>query len=156
MENIIWYNTFVSVYTIFCLFPYLYWKPYNCDYIWRCFIWFWYWNEFCCRCFDRWNWYYRKNYSIKVQNYSYRKIAFVITDNGEEISETLVSTSPRGVTLIDVKGVYTNTKKNMLFCALKENETEAFQRKILSIDRNAFIVFSESQSIKGNGFYLYK
>lgn len=84
------------------------------------------------------------------------RLAFVITDKGEEISKTLVSTSPRGVTLIDVKGVYTNTKKQMLFCALKESESELFQRKILSIDNEAFIVFSESQRIKGNGFYLYK
>ena len=44
----------------------------------------------------------------------------------------------------------------MLFCALKESESEDFQKKILEIDENAFIVFSESQRIKGNGFYLYK
>lgn len=84
------------------------------------------------------------------------RLAFVITDKGEEISHKLVSTSPRGVTLIDVKGMYTNTDKQMLFCALKESEAEEFQRKILEIDSTAFIVFSESQRIKGNGFYLYK
>lgn len=84
------------------------------------------------------------------------RIAFVITGKGEEISKTLVSTSPRGVTLIDVKGVYTDSEKQMLFCALKESESEEFQRKILEIDKSAFIVFSESQRIKGNGFYLYK
>ncbi|MBR5543641.1 MAG: YitT family protein [Oscillospiraceae bacterium] len=84
------------------------------------------------------------------------RLAFVITDHGEEISKKLVTTSPRGVTLIDVKGVYTNTEKQMLFCALKESESETFQKKILEIDETAFIVFSESQRIKGNGFYLYK
>lgn len=84
------------------------------------------------------------------------RIAFVITDKGEEISSKLVNTSPRGVTLIDVRGAYTNTDKKMLFCALKDSETEAFQKKILEIDENAFVVFSESQKIVGNGFYLYK
>lgn len=84
------------------------------------------------------------------------RIAFVITDHGEEIARELVTSSPRGVTLIDVKGVYTDTQKKMLFCALKESESEAFQKKILAIDSTAFIVFSESQRIKGNGFYLYK
>lgn len=84
------------------------------------------------------------------------RIAFVITDKGEEISKSLVSTSPRGVTLIDVKGVYTDSAKQMLFCALKESESEGFQKKVLHIDPTAFIVFSESQRIKGNGFYLYK
>lgn len=84
------------------------------------------------------------------------RLAFVVTDKGEEIANKLVNTSPRGVTLIDVKGVYTDTHRQMLFCALKESESEAFQRKILEIDQQAFIVFSESQRIKGNGFYLYK
>ena len=98
------------------------------------------------------------SYSIDfiISKLNVSRLAFVITDKGEEISKTLVSTSPRGVTLIDVKGVYTNTEKKMLFCALKESESEAFQKKILAIDHTAFIVFSESQRIKGNGFYLYK
>lgn len=84
------------------------------------------------------------------------RLAFVITDSGDEIAQKLVTTSPRGVTLIDVRGAYTQTDKKMLFCALKESEAETFQTKILEIDPTAFIVFSESQRIKGNGFYLYK
>ena len=98
------------------------------------------------------------SYSIDfiISKLNVSRIAFVITDKGEEIANKLVSTSPRGVTLIDVKGVYTNTEKQMLFCALKESEAEAFQNKILEIDETAFIVCSESQRIKGNGFYLYK
>lgn len=98
------------------------------------------------------------SYSIDfiISKLNVSRIAFVITDKGEEISRKLVSTSPRGVTLIDVRGMYTETEKQMLFCALKESESEAFQKKILELDENAFIVFSESQRIKGNGFYLYK
>lgn len=97
---------------------------------------------------------YSVDFIISKLNVS--RLAFVITDKGGEISKKLISTSPRGVTLIDVKGAYTDTEKQMLFCALKESESEAFQKKILAIDAEAFIVFSESQRIKGNGFYLYK
>lgn len=98
------------------------------------------------------------SYSIDfiISKLNVSRLAFVITDKGEEISKKLISTSPRGVTLIDVKGAYTDTQKHMLFCALKESESEEFQKKILAIDGAAFIVFSESQRIKGNGFYLYK
>ncbi len=91
-----------------------------------------------------------------IAKLNFSRIAFVITDKGEEISEKLVSTSPRGVTLIDVKGAYSGEGKKMLFCALKDGEVEAFQRKILEIDETAFVVFSESQKIVGNGFFLYK
>ncbi len=98
------------------------------------------------------------SYSIDlvINKLNVSKIAFVITDKGEEISKYLISTSPRGVTLIDVHGAYSDTDKKMLFCALKESETEAFQKKILAIDPDSFTVFAESQRIKGNGFYIYK
>ncbi len=84
------------------------------------------------------------------------RIAFVITEKGDEITQKLVTKSSRGVTLIDVKGGYTNENKKMLFCALKDGEMDKFQKRILAIDENAFVVFSESQKIMGNGFYLYK
>lgn len=98
------------------------------------------------------------SYSIDfiINKLNVSRIAFVITDKGAVISQMLVSTSPRGVTLLDAKGGYTNSVKQMLFCALKESESEEFQKKVLSMDPKAFIVFSESQRIKGNGFYLYK
>lgn len=84
------------------------------------------------------------------------RLAFVITEKGEEISELLVTSSPRGVTLINAKGAYTGKDKKFLFCALKEKEAALFQERILGIDPDAFIVFAESQRIKGKGFYLYK
>lgn len=83
------------------------------------------------------------------------KLAFIITDKGQEIAELLISTSPRGVTLVDVTGVYSNTPKKMMICALKESEIPEFQRKILDKDEHAFIIYSESQQIVGNGFYIY-
>ena len=83
------------------------------------------------------------------------KLAFVVTDKGEEIAKFLTSTSPRGVTIIDVTGAYTMDRKTLLLCALKANEIVEFQRKILDIDEHSFIIFSESQQIVGNGFRVY-
>lgn len=91
-----------------------------------------------------------------IRKLNISKIAFVITDKGEEISKCLVSTSPRGVTIIKATGAYSSEKKNILFCALKENEVPAFQKKILNIDSEAFIVYSESSQIMGNGFHIYR
>ena len=84
------------------------------------------------------------------------RIAFVITDKGDEITQRLITKSSRGVTLIDVQGGYTKESKKMLFCAIKDSEMDKFQKRILDIDKNAFVVFAESQKIMGNGFYLYK
>ncbi|MBR6509452.1 MAG: YitT family protein [Clostridia bacterium] len=91
-----------------------------------------------------------------IRKLNVSKIAFVVTEKGREVSDYLVSTSPRGVTIIKAIGAYSSEKKRILFCALKENEVPNFQDKILSIDKDAFIVYSESQQIQGNGFYIYR
>ena len=83
------------------------------------------------------------------------RIAFVITDKGEEISNELVHTSRRGVTMLNAVGAYHQSNKEMLFCALKKSEIPAFQEKVLKIDEKAFIVYAESTEIKGKGFRLY-
>lgn len=84
------------------------------------------------------------------------KLAFVITSKGEEISKHLVSTSPRGITLIEGKGAYTGGDRQVLICALKEGEIPRFQHSIEKLDPNVFIIYSESQQIVGNGFHVYR
>ena len=91
-----------------------------------------------------------------IRKLNISKIAFVITSKGEDISKLLVSTSPRGITMINAIGAYSEKKKKLLFCALKESEVSSFQNKILNIDKDAFIVYSESQQIFGNGFHIYR
>lgn len=93
------------------------------------------------------------NFLIRALNVS--KLAFVITTK-KELSKQLVSTSPRGVTVVDVVGGYTGVEKLMLICALKAKETPNFQARVLAVDPEAFIIFSESEQIVGNGFYVYR
>ncbi len=91
-----------------------------------------------------------------IRKLNVSKLAFVVSDKGEEIASKLVSTSPRGVTLVDTVGAYRNKNNKMLVCALKDSELPAFQKKILEIDSGAFIIFSESSQIVGNGFHVYR
>lgn len=91
-----------------------------------------------------------------IRKLNVSKLAFVVTQKGDIVAHTLVSTSPRGVTVIDGIGAYTNEKTKMLVCALKDNELPLFQRKILEIDPGAFIIFSESSQILGKGFRVYR
>lgn len=97
---------------------------------------------------------YAVNWLILKLNIS--KLAFVVTDCGEEIARYLVANSPRGVTIVRATGGYTMENKTVLMCALKENEAERFQKRVLEKDRTAFIIFSESSQIVGNGFRVYK
>lgn len=83
------------------------------------------------------------------------KLAFIISEDGEKISQKLISTSPRGVTVLKATGAYTGKEKTMLVCALKAKEVPEFQCKVLEIDPGAFVIYSESQQIFGNGFNIY-
>ena len=91
-----------------------------------------------------------------IRKLNVSKLAFVITSKGEEIAKKLVDTSPRGVTIIDAKGAYTNEQTKMLVCALKNNELPEFQRKVLELDPAAFVIYSESSQIVGKGFRVYR
>ena len=94
------------------------------------------------------------DFIIKSLNMS--KLAFVITEKGEEIAQKIISTSPRGVTEINVVGAFTKNEKAMLFCAMKDSELSEFQRKVIEIDKDAFIVYAKSQQILGKGFFIYR
>ena len=98
------------------------------------------------------------SYSVNwlIQKLNISKLAFVITDKGYEISKKIVTTSPRGVTLINATGAYTMSDKKVLICAMKESDAAGFQKKVLDIDNGAFVIFSESQQILGNGFKIYR
>ncbi len=91
-----------------------------------------------------------------IRKLNVSKLAFVVTNKGDDIAKKLVTTSPRGCTIIDAVGAYTGGRNKMLVCALKDNELPAFQRKVLEIDSGAFIIFSESSQIVGNGFHVYR
>lgn len=91
-----------------------------------------------------------------IRQFNLSKVVLVVTDKGEEISKSVVSTSPRGVTMIDSTGAYTGHENKTLLCVLKNSEIESFRNKILALDPTAFIIFMESQGIIGNGFRFYK
>jgi len=93
------------------------------------------------------------NYLIRRLNVS--KLAFVITSKGEECARSLVSATPRGVTVINGKGAYTNESRTVLISALKEKEIPKFQNILTDIDPDIFIIYSQSEQIFGNGFYIY-
>lgn len=84
------------------------------------------------------------------------KLAFVITEKGEAVSEMIIQNSKRGVTILNARGAYSMNRKNLLICALKNREIPTFHKLIRDADKNAFIIFTKSEKIFGLGFYVYK
>lgn len=80
------------------------------------------------------------------------KIIYVITDNVKELSDSIMSLINRGVTLLDVTGAYTGTKRQMLMCTVRRHEVAAVCRLATSCDKNAFIIVGEAGEVLGEGF----
>ncbi len=80
------------------------------------------------------------------------KMLMVITDRSEEISQAIVTQSPRGVSIVPVTGAYSGENKNMLVCVLRSNEVSSVIKLIKSIDPNTFTIITEANEIIGKGF----
>lgn len=55
------------------------------------------------------------------------KMCYVITTKAEEISEYLISHSPRGVTLINGEGMYSKQPRGILLTCVKSHQIEALK-----------------------------
>ena len=80
-----------------------------------------------------------------------RRTAYVISDDVTAIKEYIFEKLGRGVTIVDVKGGYSNQDKKMLICTLEKKECYLIREEIERIDPKAFTFFSETKEI--NGYY---
>lgn len=87
--------------------------------------------------------------------YSRKQNAFIldiISDRYKEIADYVMNKMERGVTLIDIEGGYTNTKRVMIRTVLSKNEYLEIKEHVYKIDPNAFLTFTDTNAVYGNGF----
>lgn len=80
------------------------------------------------------------------------KMLLVITAKESEISRGIFQNLERGITSVDVKGVYSGDKKTMLICAVSKKQSSRAIRIIHEIDAGAFVMITDSREILGEGF----
>ena len=84
------------------------------------------------------------------------KVAYIISDKNDEISNILVNQMDRGVTILHGQGAYTGTEKNVLMCAFKQREIAAIKAAVKGIDPAAFVIVCDAHEVLGEGFRDYK
>ena len=80
------------------------------------------------------------------------RLLYILSDHYREITDAILSTIDRGVTLLDGEGGYTGENKKVVMCALRKTEYHKVKRLVHSIDPNAFIIAAESYEVMGEGF----
>ncbi len=84
--------------------------------------------------------------------FSHSKTLFIVTDKGEKLSQKILYSLDRGVTVIDAYGGYTKKEKQILFCAVRASEVPRFSKLIKQEDQNSFMVVTDADDILGRGF----
>lgn len=79
-------------------------------------------------------------------------LAIIITDKGKTIAERISETAGRGVTSLPASGGYTGKHRDVLLCACSKSEAALVKSAVQDADAGAFLMFTETSEIFGEGF----
>ena len=82
----------------------------------------------------------------------FSKLLFIISNKNQIISNEIKTKINRGITGIYGKGMYENKNKLILMCAVDRRDIANIKKLILSIDKDAFVVVTNSRDVLGYGF----
>ena len=81
------------------------------------------------------------------------KMLLIFSDKYEDISNYIMVSLSRGVTLLNGTGAYSHKDKHVICCAVHKNEYSKIKRKVKEIDPHAFIIISNAGEVLGEGFH---
>ncbi len=84
------------------------------------------------------------------------KAAIIITDNMEEVAKTISDEFKRGVTVMDAKGFYSNTDKQVLYVVVNRFEVSKLKKLIMMKDPSSFVSLLDVSDTLGNQVKLGK
>ena len=79
------------------------------------------------------------------------KMFYIISRENEAIADEILSLE-RGVTGMDIRGMYTGESVSMLMCVVYRKEVVPIKKIIHKHDPKAFIIISDVRDIRGEGF----
>jgi uncharacterized membrane-anchored protein YitT (DUF2179 family) len=82
----------------------------------------------------------------------YSKLALIVTDKKQEITNTILHDLDRGLTQIRAVGGYTGNEKSVLMVVVSQREVIKLKRLVQAIDTQAFVIISDTSEVLGAGF----
>lgn len=80
------------------------------------------------------------------------KLCYIITEKADEVSNTLINNSTRGITLLHGTGMYTHTDKGVLMTCVRTRQVPHLKLVVKSIDPKAFLIIGDASEVKGKGW----
>lgn len=91
-----------------------------------------------------------------LEGLKFGKLAYIISEQHGEIANEILHNMNRGVTGVPIKGMYSNTDKNMLLCVVSKKEIVQIIDIVAQIDPKAFVIVSDVREVLGEGFIEYR
>ncbi|MBQ8075421.1 MAG: YitT family protein [Oscillospiraceae bacterium] len=89
-----------------------------------------------------------------AQGVDYAKVIYIITDQGDTISQALNTGTDRGNTVLRATGGYSGAEKQLVITVTKRNVLAQTLQLIKEIDPAAFTFVTNSTEVHGGGFRL--
>ena len=86
------------------------------------------------------------------EGFNISKATFIISDNQDEIKNSIISKMNRGVTVLKGEGGFTGHDKQILLCIINRSEISDIKRIVHKIDEEAFVIITEAHEVLGEGF----
>lgn len=80
------------------------------------------------------------------------KFVVIISDHNEEIKTYISDSTRKGFTIMNGIGGYSESDKQVIFCALGKNEYVTIKKMIHTVDPHAFVIITDASEVIGNGF----
>lgn len=90
-----------------------------------------------------------------VYRFDYSKVALIISDHHEAITQMINHDLDRGATYLHGEGSYSHKDKTVVLTVVKKQQIAELKRLVVEIDPNAFIVVQEAHQVLGEGFARY-
>ncbi|WP_370529825.1 YitT family protein [Alkalihalobacillus sp. AL-G] len=93
-----------------------------------------------------------KTIDVVQMGLGYSKMAYIITDQQDEVRDEIFREVDRGVTRIQASGGFTDRERPMLMCVVAQYEVTRLKQHVKRIDPGAFIIIVNANEVLGEGF----
>jgi uncharacterized membrane-anchored protein YitT (DUF2179 family) len=80
------------------------------------------------------------------------KAAMIVSDFAPQIAKKILKEMERGTTLLQGRGAFTGSEKEILYCVVSRNELVRLKNIVKQIDPYAFVAVNDVHDVLGEGF----
>lgn len=80
------------------------------------------------------------------------QLIYIISDQYNEISQNILQSIVRGVTILEGQGAYSKEGKRVLMCAVRPRQVYKVKSIVNKLDPSAFMIVTKAGLINGSGF----